>query len=192
MREGKLSDEARNRLLAGMTEEVAALVLRNNYLQTLALSLAERQAAEDLGFENRLMQMLEARDLLDRGVEFLPSDADIAERRAKKTGLTRPELAVTLAYAKLTLFDDLLASGVPDDPYLARELDRYFPQAAHRAFSAKRCKATACGARSSRRCLRTRSSTAAGRPSWRGSPTKPARRRRKSRRHSRRCAIPTA
>ena len=128
VRAGKLSNDERNRLLAGMTGEVAALVLRNNYLQTLALSLAERAAADDLGFENRLMQMLEARDLLDRGVEFLPSDAEIAERRAKKMGLTRPELAVMFAYAKLTLFGDLLSSGVPDDPYLARELGRYFPK----------------------------------------------------------------
>jgi glutamate dehydrogenase len=128
VREGKLSGGDRNRLLASMTEEVAALVLRNNYLQTLALSLAERQAAEDLGFENRLMQMLAARDLLDRGIEFLPGDAELTERRAKKAGLTRPELAVTLAYAKLTLFGDLVASGVPDDPYLARELNRYFPK----------------------------------------------------------------
>jgi glutamate dehydrogenase len=128
VREGKLSDEARNKLLSSMTAEVAALVLRNNYLQTLALSLAERQAADDLGFENRLMQILEARDLLNRGVEFLPGDADIAERRAKKAGLTRPELAVTLAYAKLTLLGDLVSSEVPDDPYLARELVRYFPK----------------------------------------------------------------
>jgi glutamate dehydrogenase len=128
VREGKLSNEARNKLLSAMTEEVAALVLRNNYLQTLALSLAERQAADNLGFENRLMQMLEARDLLDRGVEFLPGDTDIAERRAKEAGLTRPELAVTLAYAKLTLFGDLVSSEVPDDPYLARELGRYFPK----------------------------------------------------------------
>jgi glutamate dehydrogenase len=128
VREGKLSGEERNRLLSGMTEEVAALVLRNNYLQTLALSLAEWTAADDLGFENRLLQVLEARGLLDRGVEFLPGDADIAERRAKKMGLTRPELAVMLAYAKLTLFGDLLSSEVPDDPYLARELGRYFPQ----------------------------------------------------------------
>jgi glutamate dehydrogenase len=126
--EGKLSNDERNGFLSGMTEEVAELVLRNNYLQTLALSLAEQQAVDDLGFENRLMQMLEARDLLDRSVEFLPSDAEIAERRAKGAGLTRPELAVTLAYAKLTLYSDLVASEVPDDPYLARELGRYFPK----------------------------------------------------------------
>ncbi|HLL26398.1 MAG TPA: NAD-glutamate dehydrogenase [Xanthobacteraceae bacterium] len=128
VREGKLSNEARNELLASMTTEVGHLVLRNNYLQTLALSLAERCAADDLGFENRLMQMLEARDLLDRGVEFLPSDADIAKRREKKLGLTRPEIAVMLAYAKITLFDDLISSNVPDDPYFARELIRYFPR----------------------------------------------------------------
>ncbi len=127
--EGKLKGDARNELLAAMTDDVAALVLRNNYLQSLALSLAERQAAADLGFEQRAMEILEARHLLDRGVEYLPSNAEIAERRKRGEGLTRPELAVTLAYAKLTLYSDLLASSVPDDPYLARELKRYFPPA---------------------------------------------------------------
>ncbi len=75
------------------------------------------------------MEMLEERHLLDRAVEYLPSNAEIAERRKRGEGLTRPELAVTLAYAKLTLYTDLLNSPVPDDPYLARELDRYFPKA---------------------------------------------------------------
>lgn len=128
VREGTLAPDARNKLLADMTDEVAGLILRNNYLQTLALSLAERRAAEDLGFEKRLMQILETRGQLDRGVEFLPSDLEIAERQMRGHGLTRPELAVTLAYAKLSLYDELLASDVPDDPYLARELVRYFPR----------------------------------------------------------------
>jgi glutamate dehydrogenase len=128
MRERRLTLEARNELLGQMTDEVAGLVLRNNYLQTLALSLAERRGAEDLGFENRLMQLLEARDLLHRGVEFLPSDSEIAERRLRGQSLTRPELAVMLSYAKISLFQDLLDSDVPDDPYLARELFRYFPK----------------------------------------------------------------
>src|SRR5579885_202359 len=132
--DGKLTQDARNELLAGMTEEVAALVLRNNYLQTLALSLAERKAAADIGFEQRMMETLEARDLLDRGVENLPTNAEIAERKKRGEGLTRPELAVTLAYAKLTLYSDLLASSVPDDPYLARELQRYFPKALNERF----------------------------------------------------------
>jgi glutamate dehydrogenase len=74
------------------------------------------------------MQSLERRGLLDRAVEFLPDDVAIAERTRRGQPFTRPELAVLLAYAKLTLYDDLLASGVPDDPYLARELSQYFPR----------------------------------------------------------------
>jgi glutamate dehydrogenase len=128
MREQGLTIAARNELLAGMTDEVAALVLRNNYLQTLALSLTERRGTEDLGFQSRLMQLMEKQGLLDRAVEFLPADAELAERRMRGGFLTRPELAVLLAYAKIALFDELLASNVPDDPYLARELVRYFPK----------------------------------------------------------------
>ncbi len=129
MSEGRLTIEARNALLGEMTDEVAALVLRNNYLQTLALSLAERRGLEDLGFQQRLMQTLEQRGELDRTVEFLPDDMVIAERVKRSQGLTRPEMAVLLAYAKLSLYSELLDSAVPDDPYLARELGRYFPTA---------------------------------------------------------------
>jgi glutamate dehydrogenase len=128
MRAGVLTLDARNVLLAEMTQEVARLVLRNNYQQTLALSLAQRRGLEDLGFQQRLMQLLEARGQLDRGVELLPDDMAIAERRKRNLALTRPELAVLLAYAKLSLYNELLDSSVPDDPYLARELERYFPQ----------------------------------------------------------------
>jgi glutamate dehydrogenase len=126
-RDGRLGTEARNALLAGMTGQVADIVLRNNQLQTLALSLAQRGGAGESGFATRLMQMLEAESRLDRGVEFLPSDAALAERAQADEGLTRPELAVLLAYAKLSLKDALLDSPVPDDPYLGRELERYFP-----------------------------------------------------------------
>ncbi len=125
---GQLSLEARNALLGEMTEEVAALVLRNNYLQTLAISLAERRGLEELGFLQRLMQILEARGDLDRAVEYLPDDMALAERRKRMQALTRPELAVLLAYAKLSLKSELLESAVPDDPYLGRELGRYFPK----------------------------------------------------------------
>jgi glutamate dehydrogenase len=110
-----------------MTDDVAALVLRNNYLQTLAISLAARRGLEDLGFEQRLMHTLEAANELDRAVELLPDDKEISERRRRSQALTRPELAVLLAYAKLSLNRELLASNVPDDPYLGRELGRYFP-----------------------------------------------------------------
>jgi glutamate dehydrogenase len=134
VKDGRLSREDRNDLLASMTDEVAELVLRNNYQQTLALSLAERRGLEDMGFEQRLMQSLEERELLKRSVEFLPDDATIAERIRTNHPFTRPELAVLLAYAKITLFDDLLASTVPDDPYLGKQLAHYFPHAMQEKF----------------------------------------------------------
>jgi glutamate dehydrogenase len=128
LRDGRLAMHERNELLAEMTDEVAALVLRNNYLQPLAISLSERRGMEDFGFLQRLIQTLEARGLLDRAVEFLPDDMALTERRRRMEPFTRPELSVLLAYAKLSLHDDLLESTVPDEPYLARELDRYFPK----------------------------------------------------------------
>ena len=128
LRDGRLAMEARNLLLAGMTDEVAALVLRNNYLQPLALSLAQRRGLEDFGFLQRLIQTLEARGQLDRAVEFLADDMALAERRRRSQAFTRPELSVLLAYAKLTLYEELLESPVPDDPYLSREMARYFPK----------------------------------------------------------------
>jgi glutamate dehydrogenase len=128
VRDGRLTEDARNTLLAEMTDDVAALVLRNNYLQPLSISLMQRQGVSYLGFHQRLMQTLEARHLLDRTVEYLPDDLELEERRRKSLALTRPELSVLLAYAKLALNDDLLDSDVPDDAYLARELGRYFPK----------------------------------------------------------------
>jgi glutamate dehydrogenase len=127
VQDGRLTIETRNQLLAEMTDEVGRLVLRNNYQQTLALSLAQRRALEDLGFHQRQMQLLESRGLLDRAVEYLPDDMELGERRKRGQGLTRPELAVLLAYAKLTLYSELLESNVPDDAYLGQELTRYFP-----------------------------------------------------------------
>jgi glutamate dehydrogenase len=84
---------------------------------------------EDFGFLQRLIQTLEARGLLDRAVESLPDDMALTERRRRSQPFTRPELSVLLAYAKLALNDDLLESSVPDDPYLGREIGRYFPKA---------------------------------------------------------------
>src|SRR6202035_2778476 len=82
LRDGRLTMDGRNALLAEMTDDVAALVLRNNYLQPLALSLAERRGMEAFGFQQRLIQTLEKRAHLDRAVEFLPDDAQLAERAA--------------------------------------------------------------------------------------------------------------
>jgi glutamate dehydrogenase len=125
--DGRIAGAERKALLAAMTDEVAGLVLRNNYLQSLALSLAAQRGVDDVAYVRKLMQRLEREGRLDRAVEFLPEDAQLAERERRGEGLTRPELAVLLAYAKLSLHDMLLASRVPDDPYLSGELQRYFP-----------------------------------------------------------------
>jgi glutamate dehydrogenase len=127
LRDGRLTPEQRRALLCEMTDDVAALVLRNNYMQTLSLSLSQQRGLEDLGFQQRLMQLLETRALLDRNVEALPDDLELADRRRHHQPLTRPELAVLLAYAKLALYQELLASSVLDDHYLGRQLERYFP-----------------------------------------------------------------
>jgi glutamate dehydrogenase len=127
--------QERDTFLAEMTEDVAEQVLRNNYQQPLAISLAERRGVDDLGFMQRLMQVLEAKGELDRDVEFLPDDMELEERRKRSQSLTRPEIAVLLAYAKLSLKTELLDTNVPDDPYLGRELGRYFPQLMSERFS---------------------------------------------------------
>jgi glutamate dehydrogenase len=135
-REGKIDHAQRNRLLFEMSEEVAGLVLRNNYLQTLSLSLAVAHGTEENSYAILLMHDLEAKGLLDRDLEALPQDAEIKSRDARRETLTRPEFAVLQAYAKISLNKDLLESDVPDDEYLSRELERYFPQrmvAAHRS-----------------------------------------------------------
>src|SRR5690606_34654523 len=133
-RAGKLTYQVRNEFLASMTDAVAELCLRNNYLQTLAISVAEHRGLAEFPDHLSLIDTLERRGLLNRAVEFLPSDEALRERAATGRGLTRPELAVILAYAKLTLFTDLMATTVTDDPYLSRELYRYFPERLHETF----------------------------------------------------------
>ncbi len=125
---GKIDIPARNRILVEMTEEVAHACLVNNYLQTLAISLGERNGVSGLGFLARLIRSLERSGLLDRAIEFLPDDGELEERRASGEGLMRPELAVLLGYAKIDLYDALIASNVPDDPFFAKELFAYFPK----------------------------------------------------------------
>jgi glutamate dehydrogenase len=127
VRAGRLTTDARNHLLTEMTEDVAANSLRNNYQQSLALSLAERRSLRDLPDYPLLMRSLEARGLLDRLLEALPSDEELLERAKAGRGLKRPELAVLLSYAKIALSQDLLDSKVPDEPLLASWLTAYFP-----------------------------------------------------------------
>src|SRR3546814_289369 len=125
---GKLKVEERNKLLKSMTDEVAGLVLTDNYRQNQALSLMERMSVSLLGSKQHFIQTLESQGLLDRQIEDLPSDSEIAERKARGLGLTRPELAILLSYSKLVVFQQLVDSDVPEDPYLSRELVRYFPE----------------------------------------------------------------
>ncbi|MGI6246473.1 MAG: NAD-glutamate dehydrogenase [Pseudochelatococcus sp.] len=126
-RDGRLSPDERNALLAQMTPDVARLVLATNYEQPRAISLVELRGAEEIGYARRLIAVLEAAGRLDRGLEYLPDDAELAAREKRGEGLARPEIAVLLAYAKLALYDAILESPVPDDPYAARELTHYFP-----------------------------------------------------------------
>lgn len=125
---GDMTEKQRNVLLEEMTDEVAALVLRDNYQQTQSLSVEYSQAEAMLDRHQRLIRALERSGDLDRDLEFLPDDEEIGERMAKKEGLSRPELAVILAYAKNITYQELLDSSLPDDPMLEADLTRYFPK----------------------------------------------------------------
>jgi glutamate dehydrogenase len=128
IRGGTLEAQDRNALLASMTTEVGAHVLKHNYDQTLGLSLQEAKAPAELEAHARFMLDLEAKGRLDRKVEGLPRAAALEELRAQGKGLSRPELAVITAYAKLELSAQIVASEAPDDGYFAHMLSAYFPK----------------------------------------------------------------
>jgi glutamate dehydrogenase len=134
---GVLGRQEREPLLQQMTDDVAALVLRDNYLQGEALSVAEARGITALDRQTRLIRELERAGRLDRALEFLPDDETLAARAASRRGLTRPELAVLLAYAKMSLDHDLLASDLPDLPELGPDLRDYFPPALRTRFAAQ-------------------------------------------------------
>ncbi|MEM0985745.1 MAG: NAD-glutamate dehydrogenase [Pseudomonadota bacterium] len=129
IRRGDLSRGERNALLASMTIDVATHVLAHNYSQTSALSLALARADNDHNALERLMVALETRGVLNRAIEGVPDTARMAVRAEQEQPLTRPELAVLLAWSKITLFEDLVASDVPDDPAFEATLKAYFPEA---------------------------------------------------------------
>jgi glutamate dehydrogenase len=132
----ELSLEQRNTLLASMTDEVGDLVLMDNYRQNQAISVMESMSTSRLGSFGHFIRTLESQGLLDRGIEFLPTDAELSERKSRGQGLTRPELSVLLSYDKIVIFNALLDSDVPEDPYLSKELQRYFPKALQEKYSA--------------------------------------------------------
>ncbi|HWD59569.1 MAG TPA: NAD-glutamate dehydrogenase domain-containing protein [Stellaceae bacterium] len=134
---GALAAAEREQLLAAMTDEVAGLVLCDNYLQGEALSVAAARGGAALDRQARLMRALEKAGRLDRALEFLPDEAELAARATARRGLTRPELAVLLAYAKMSLDEELLASDLPDAPELAAELAGYFPAPLRERFAAQ-------------------------------------------------------
>jgi glutamate dehydrogenase len=133
-RRGALTAVARDDLLNAMTDDVAAHVLKDNYDQTMALSVAQGRAEKDLDAHGRYMRELERRGRLDRAVEFLPADDELQRLENENKGLTRPELAVLLAYAKLDLDAEIVSSELPDDPTFESVLAGYFPPAAVERF----------------------------------------------------------
>jgi len=133
-KEGRMNRSQRNKLLADMTDDVAAFVLRNNYLQTQSISMMEARARERLAETARLITNLEKTGLLDRDLEFLPNDAEIEERRERNQGLTRPELAVILSYAKIDLYNGLEHSDQTLEDFLTTDPQRYFPEVLRRQF----------------------------------------------------------
>lgn len=127
MRAGKLTGQNRNKLLAEMTNEVAAQVLRNNYQQTQAISMMETLTGARLGAKQHFITVLENEGILDRDLEKLPHDEELTRRRGIGLGMSRPELSVLLSYSKIMLYGQLLDSDIPEDPWLSQELQRYFP-----------------------------------------------------------------
>jgi glutamate dehydrogenase len=127
--DGDLTGKQRDALLVEMTDEVADLVLRDNAAQTRALYNARAQARAMLDVHVRYLHALERSGRLNRALEFLPTDDELAERAAGGGGLVLPEFAVLLAYSKIWIYDELLASDFPDDAFLAGALADYFPTA---------------------------------------------------------------
>ncbi len=134
--DGEMTEKQRNALLPQMTGDVGTMVLADNYYQTQVLSATRRLGVSLLDRQARFMRFLEKAGRLDRGIEFLPSDEQIDERKAAGQGLTTPELAVLLAYSKMWLSDELVGSDLPEDPWVAGALARYFPPLLREKFAA--------------------------------------------------------
>ncbi|MGD9700807.1 MAG: NAD-glutamate dehydrogenase [Acidimicrobiia bacterium] len=132
---GDLTVKQRNELLASMTDEVGELVLADNEAQTLALAIARVQAAAMVNVHGRYIQQLEREGWLNRELEFIPNEKQLADRAAAGGGLTTPEFAVLLAYTKMADIADVSMTTLADDSYLEPELVRYFPRAIRERFA---------------------------------------------------------
>ena len=125
----KLGMKARNKMLEDMTDNVSSLVLKNNYQQALAVSLMELQSFENLNMHRQFISDLENMGLLERQNVALPDDEELIVRFGQGKGLTRPELSLIQAYAKILFTQDLLESDIPDSKNMERFLVQYFPKA---------------------------------------------------------------
>ena len=135
--DGDLTEKQRNMLLSEMEDDVAELVLRDNYEQAQAISRSAALAGSMVEVHERYLRALEQSGLLNRELEFLPSDDVLAERKAAGGGLATPEFAILLSYTKIALSRELLASDLPEDPYFSTELERYFPKLLRERFAAQ-------------------------------------------------------
>jgi len=134
---GELTNAARGELLHAMTDEVAELVLRQNYDQNRALASAGTQAAQMLHVHSRYLRRLERERRIGRRLDSLPGEKEIAERRSAGLGLTVPEFAVLLAQAKISAVQQVLGSALPDDPFLRSVLTTYFPRPLQAAYASE-------------------------------------------------------
>lgn len=130
----KLTHKKRNELLVSLTQEVAELVLKDNYYQALALSFSAFSAKKDIGLHTSYLKELETQDILNRQVEFLPNDKELVERKTAAIGLTRPELAVLLAYTKMHISHEILNSNLPEDSYLNQIIETAFPNSIRKKY----------------------------------------------------------
>lgn len=135
VQKGKLDRKARNKLLESMTDEVAEIVLSDNYLQTQAISLATMQASTEREYHLGLIRTLERDGKLNRDIEYLPSDEGFAELAANDSGLTRPEISTLMAYAKMSLLDILVKSKLLEAPVLQEELEWGFPEVLRKKYN---------------------------------------------------------
>jgi glutamate dehydrogenase len=134
VKRGDLGMDDRNQILASMTDEVGEDVLDDNRAQTIALAITRKQSFQMLGVHGRYLHALEAEGHIDRALEFLPTDRQLAERQAAGIGLTTPEFSVLLAYTKNVGIAEILESELPNDPYLESLLVAYFPAAMQERF----------------------------------------------------------
>ena len=128
MKSKKINLEERNKILESMTDDVSALVLSDNRLQTQAISIAQSLGYSSLGEQSQFLDSLEKSGLLNRTIEFLPSRKEIDKLQIEQKGLTRPELCVMLAYSKMDIYNKILASDLVKDKYFESELLAYFPK----------------------------------------------------------------